>query len=200
MEIQNGIETKLSFALNLYENLDRLIPSKSDERLSKLSTYLRQLPFHCSKERNATFRNVASVRFKLQNLNSVIIGGGFKNSSKMDQIIAQEYLNKPMKLKVDAERIISGAKKLNPTDFDVNDIDEFEFYEGRIIFTLHKKRERNQKLRHNFLKRYTSNSLSCDNLRVNTPRSTLYPTRSIFRNSSHSTAGYGRETKTKYRK
>jgi len=74
-------------ALELYHDLNGVIPSSEDSRVRALSSLLQDLPFHQGSLKNDSFRNPDGVAFKLQNIRSVATGKGLSNTSEMDQLI-----------------------------------------------------------------------------------------------------------------
>lgn len=69
-------------ALELYQSRNGKILGPADERVTELSTVLRSFPHHSQEARKSSFRNPDGVAFKLQNIRSVNIGTGLKNTSK----------------------------------------------------------------------------------------------------------------------
>jgi 5-methylcytosine-specific restriction enzyme A len=81
----------------------------------------------------------------------------------MDREVVAEFKDWPEKLIGIAMRIVDAASKLEPSDFSQTDPSEEEiYYEGNIVFTLHKKRERNRQLRKKLIKQRSEVGLSCE--------------------------------------
>lgn len=159
----NWDRDEIVLALHLYETLNGVIPSKDDSNLEELSSLLRGLPHHEHQSKNATFRNTAGVRFKLQNIQYLVTGSGLDHSSELDKVVVKEFSGRSAELAKLAARITQAATELDPTDFYGDDGSEGdEFYEGRVVFTLHRKRERNRSLRQKLINRRRRDGLACD--------------------------------------
>lgn len=166
----NWDRDEIVLALHLYETLGGVIPSKDDSRLQALSDLLRSLPHHESQRKSETFRNIAGVRFKLQNFQNIRTGAGLDHTSALDRAVVEEFSRQPGKLAEMATRISTAASKLEPSDFFGSDTSEDEeFYEGNIIFALHRKRERGRGLRRKFLTRRGAMGLVCDICQLRKP-------------------------------
>lgn len=149
-------------ALNLYFDCHEQIPSRSDARVKDLSNLLRQLPYHRSASRVESFRNADGVTFKLQNLRSVATGKGLGNVSGTDRQIWTEFGLYPEKVKQLAGLIRLGVELTKSVHEGVQD-DEEEFFEGRVLTELHKRIERDPKIRQRILAtRRKLGSLTCD--------------------------------------
>jgi 5-methylcytosine-specific restriction protein A len=148
-------------ALDLYFKCDGKMPSATDARVGELSLLLRSLPLHLTPLRTETFRNPDGVAFKLKNLNSVAIGGGFGNVSETDRRVWAEFGGHRDKVKRLAE-LIRVALVVESMEVAAGDQEE-EFFEGRLLTTLHKKKERHPKIRGKLLtSRRKRGALHCD--------------------------------------
>lgn len=160
----NREETILAFDLLIMK--EGRVPPKSDEDLVALSKYLRGLPYHPIEKRNPTFRNVDGVAFKLGNLRSVITGTGLKNVSAMDREVVRDLGEDSGRVKQLAEAIRGARSLLTREDFpqevDLEVSDEEAFFEGRMIWRLHRKRERNSSVRRRLLIERSRRGLSCE--------------------------------------
>jgi len=156
----NWSREEIVLALDLYNRFGRRIPSESHVEVIKLSNLLRNFPYHAIARRNPTFRNPAGVSFKLQNLHSVITGKGLKNASKLDRLVVDEFADKTAVVTDLAKRISSGIEQFDEGSITSQEELEEEFHEGRMIFTLHKNRERSKSLRKNLLKK--NSKLCCE--------------------------------------
>lgn len=148
-------------ALELYFEFDGNPPSKSAPAVSELSEFLRQLPYHSAAQKNSTFRNVDGVHFKVQNLRSALTGVGLSNTSMMDRTISAEFGDRREEVSRLARLIRSTAGTLDLDDFDMSDDFEEEFYEGKSVFAVHRKVERNSSIRKKLLSNLTDHQLSC---------------------------------------
>ena len=157
-------------ALGLYFECDGKIPQKDDQRVLELSKFLRSLPYHNTPAQKESFRNPTGVAFKLQNLRQVATGKGLSNVSEMDRKVWAEFGSHPEKVKEITKLIREGVKIAEALQ-GLPDNDECdEFLEGKIITEIHKRRERDPKVRKHLLaKRRKTGVLSCDICSVRPP-------------------------------
>ena len=151
-------------ALNLYQKLGGQVPGPHDHRIIELSQRLRALPIHHGAEKRDSFRNPAGVAFKLQNIRQVATGHGLGNVSALDRVMWEEYGEKPELVQqlVDAIGAEVTSGQVNEAEVAAVEEDE-EFIEGRVLTAVHRRRERNPKLRERFLhKRRGAGTLKCD--------------------------------------
>jgi len=152
-------ETILALDLLLSNGLEAL-PVTHPEVI-ELSSILRSLPSNLERARKPSFRNPTGVVFKLQNLINVATGKGLGNVSAMDRIIWRELGQRKLKVREIRNLILALAPETSSsyTDVDLSD----EFPEGRIITLIHKRREREPKVRKKLLEaRRRALTLSCD--------------------------------------
>ena len=151
---------EIVLALDLYFSCKGSIPRSDDARVQELSRLLRSLPYFSVAARKATFRNPAGVAFKLQNIRQVASAKGLDHVSGTDRRIWMEFGRHPEKVHRLAVLIRRGIEALGQAD---EDPDEEEFAEGRLMTALHKRRERNRKVRARLLAaRERNGRLSCD--------------------------------------
>src|SRR5690242_3505803 len=100
----NWTRDETILALDLYLSTSA-IADRHDERVKELSALLQRLPYHAAHERKGSFRNAASVFFKLQNLRQVATGEGLSNVSAMDRRVWAEFGDSPDRVKKLAELI-----------------------------------------------------------------------------------------------
>lgn len=134
-------------ALDLYFEVRPNVPSSADPKVIALSSLLKTLPIHPVETRKGSFRNPASVAFKLQNLRSAETGSGLSNKSQMDTSIWNEFGSKANEVKILAESIRKASLTLGSTYETQDPEDSIEFNEGKILFRLHRYRERSENLR-----------------------------------------------------
>lgn len=134
-------------ALDLYFECAGNMPSGKDARVRKLSKLLRRLPFHGTALRKESFRNPDGVAFKLQNLRQVATGKGLGNVSEMDRRVWAEFGSHPDKVRQLAGLIQAGVATAELLQEGFESRDEDEFFEGRVLTELHKRRERDPNLR-----------------------------------------------------
>lgn len=149
-------------ALDLYFECAGNIPSSDDARLQKLSNLLRRLPYHSAASKKESFRNPDGVAFKLQNIRQVATGKGLGNVSEMDRAVWAEFGSNRDKVKELASLIQAGVAVAESFQ-DAPESLEDEFFEGRVLTEVHKRRERDAKLRERLLTlRRRMGRLTCD--------------------------------------
>jgi 5-methylcytosine-specific restriction protein A len=150
-------------ALALYFESSKSLPSRTDPRVRKLSELLRSLPYHASASKEESFRNSDGVAFKLQNLHNVATGKGLGNVSEMDRQIWSEFGSRPDETRLLAELIRAGVKFASTMPEAVESHEDDEFFEGRLLTEVHKRRERNPNVRKRLLaSRQRLGRLACD--------------------------------------
>lgn len=150
-------------ALEAYFALAGKNPSAKDPLVIALSRTLRALPYHGEAARKPTFRNPDGVAFKVQNLRSRETGKGLGNVSRMDRDIWDEFGANPTEVTRLATLIRAGiAADHQTTSPAVDEAEDIEFYEGRLLTQSHMRRERSPGLRKALLKKRQDNSLHCD--------------------------------------
>lgn len=146
-------------ALDLYLSCKGVIPSRNDRRVNELSALLRKLPYHEVAARKSSFRNADGVAFKLQNIRQVATGKGLGNVSETDREVWADFGSQPEKVRGLAE-LIRREIQIGSRDIDG---DEEEFAEGRLVTSLHRRRERSPKVRkYLLLTRRRDGLLRCD--------------------------------------
>lgn len=149
-------------ALDLYFTCNGKMPSSADARVRELSTLLRSLPYHQGTHRNERFRNPDGVAFKLQNLHKVATGKGLGNVSKTDRSVWAELGLRRQEVAKLADLIRRSLKVAELESYPIAEEDE-EFFEGRLLTTFHKTKERHRKIRGKLLaSRRRRGTLSCD--------------------------------------
>lgn len=160
----NWTRDETLLALHLYQRLGGQVPGPDDQQIIALSQRLRSLPVHRAAEKRDSFRNPAGVAFKLQNIRQVATGHGLGNVSSLDRAMWQEFGGAPELVQrlVDAIAVEVASGEVDAAAVAAVDDDE-EFAEGRVLTALHRKRERNPKLRSRLLfKRQEAGTLRCD--------------------------------------
>jgi 5-methylcytosine-specific restriction protein A len=141
---------------------EKKIPGSRHAKVIELSRLLTQMPWH--SRRTLTFRNAAGIALKLQNLKSIETGQGMSNSSAMDRQVLSEFVDQPAQLSEIAASIRRGvgfAKSLGVVEADLNL--DVVFTEGRLLTAIHLRRERDPRLRREFLRqRQDHNRCFCD--------------------------------------
>jgi len=155
-------------ALELFFDAGMVALSDSDKRVVELSQALRSLPGNEFRAKNPSFRNPAGVAFKLSNLQSVATGKGFANSSATDLAVWRQFESRRPKVREIAHFIRKFAAEA-PLHSSQEE-EDFEFAEGRIFTAMHRRIERNRKLRAAlFRDRLKKGALSCDSCGTTNP-------------------------------
>ena len=150
-------------ALKAYFALAGRNPSAKDPLIIALSQALRALPYHGEAARKPTFRNPDGAAFKVQNLRSRETGKGLGNVSRMDRQIWDEFGANPSEVTRLATLIRAGiAAEQRVAAPEVDEAEEIEFYEGRLLTQRHMRRERSAGLRKALLKKRQGDAMHCD--------------------------------------
>ena len=114
----------------------------------ELSDVLRRLPLHPVEERTPTFRNPNGVSRKLADIQTHEPGyiGKPTSGSRLDEEVWAVYGNERQAVHNLAAVIRSGMGTVTAEEDDEAEVDAAH-REGRIVYRLHRKRERDPKLR-----------------------------------------------------
>lgn len=141
---------ELILALDLYFNIK---PSEIDSGSSKvieLSRILNKLPIHEDRVDLERFRNPNGVAMKLSNFRRFdpnYSGKGLERGGKMEKDIWNEFAQNREYLKQITKNIIEKMESISDSSTNQNgDEDELEFPEGKVLYRVHRQRERNRKL------------------------------------------------------
>lgn len=157
-------EEETILALDVYLSSGRKAISKHDPRISELSALLHRIPWPTDTTKNDRFRNRAGVYMKLMNLRSVDLGRGLRNTTT-DRAVFAKYGNQSeivsrLASKIRAE--ILGESALLAAELQLDD-DDTPYPEGRILTAMHRRRERNPKLRQKLIsRRKKQGALHCE--------------------------------------
>ena len=141
-------------ALDLYYSLESCKMNASNPEVIKLSELLNRLPIHINRPDQDKFRNANGVNLKLGNFKHYdpdYGGEGLKGGSKLDKEVLEEFYGKKQELKTIANKIkstidnTSVVEKLYAISNEQDD-DSYFVKEGKVIYKLHKLRERNSKI------------------------------------------------------
>jgi len=138
---------ELILALDLYFRIDPVRASEHDPDVQALSSVLRELPVHSVRPGSEDFRSPNSVHMKLSNflrLDPGYAGAGLSRGGRLEEEIWNEFADNHELLAATAAAIVAskGSVSAAQVDAEVPSADE-EFQEGRLLTTLHKRRERN---------------------------------------------------------
>jgi len=141
---------ELILALDLYFRVSPLHTSEKHPEIVALSKLLNKLPIHTDRPEANVFRNENGVYMKLCNflrLDPGYQGKGLKAGGKLEETIWKEFAGNRDNLRKVASAIRLGYPTASnePLPPSVEDNEE-EFLEGRVLTTMHKRRERNQSL------------------------------------------------------
>lgn len=145
---------EIILALDLYYTIEPKEMDNKNPMVIELSEYLNKLPIHKEREVNKKFRNPNGVGLKLSNFKAIdpdFDGKGMSSYSKTDKIIFFEFRGKNRELKSIANQIKSTItnQEINQKLYLIPNEEDDEFYsvrEGRVIYKLHKLRERDNKI------------------------------------------------------
>ena len=139
-------------ALNLYFDENRGTIESTNSKIIELSELLNKLPIHSNRPDEEKFRNPNGVTLKLGNflaLDPNYSGKGMESYSKLDEAVFSEYFENVIELRDVAE----GIKKITlSSDYSANvssietDENEENVREGKVLYKMHKVRERDRKI------------------------------------------------------
>ncbi len=139
-------------ALNLYFDENRGTIESNNPKIIELSELLNQLPIHSNRPDEEKFRNPNGVTLKLGNflaLDPNYSGKGMESYSKLDEAVFNEYYENLIELRDVAE----GIRKITlSSDYSANvssietDENEENVREGKVLYKMHKVRERDRKI------------------------------------------------------
>lgn len=142
---------ELILALNCYISNFPKIPGKTSKEVIELSGTLNKLSQVLSSDTSVTFRNENGVYMKMMNFhanNPQHQNAGLRSGGKLDQLIFDEFYQRPKELKKVAEAItllvenegfVIEARSQDETEGE-------DAQEGRILTRIHKYRERDPKI------------------------------------------------------
>jgi len=145
---------EIILALDLYFSPNRGSVEARNPNVIQLSELLNKLPLFAIKPDEERFRNPNGVSLKLSNflaIDPAYPGKGMHSYSKLDKEIFEEFMNDRELLRVIAEQIkkvISNEtlkQQLTQIEDDEATLND-SVQEGRVLYKLHKYKERNQKI------------------------------------------------------
>lgn len=154
MKSPNWHRDEIILALDLYYSLEPKEMDNKNPKIIQLSEFLNILPIHNARFHNHKFRNPNGVGLKLSNFKAIdpdFTGKGMDRFSKQDKEIFFEFKEKINELKSIANQIKNTVSnnEINQKLYTVTNEDDDEVNcakEGRVIYKLHKLRERGSKL------------------------------------------------------
>ncbi len=141
-------------ALDLYHSIEAREMDSKNPKVIEVSEILNKLPIHTERVDNIKFRNPNGVSMKLNNFKAIdpdYDGKGMDRYSKLDEEVFFEFQNNIIGLNKIAEKIKNTVSnsELTKNLYRIGDDEEDEqiqVKEGKVIYKLHKHRERNPKL------------------------------------------------------
>ncbi|MGE8021527.1 HNH endonuclease [Peribacillus frigoritolerans] len=137
---------ELILALDLYFRHNPNHISSKHEEVVKLGKLLNSLPIH-GNQANANFRNPNGVYMKMCNFlrfDPNYKGKGLERGSKLEEEVWDKFYNDKNKLHNIAQSIISSVNyEKEEVSKSISIDEEEEFPEGKVLYRLHKQRERN---------------------------------------------------------
>ena len=145
---------EIILALDLYHSLEPGQIHGRNPVVIELSEVLNRLPIFDVRPDAVKFRNPNGVGLKLSNFLSIdpeYHGKGMQSYSKLDEQVFNEFYGKRYELNKIANSIRNAVKDVNLNNklYKITENDEesdFVFKEGKVLYKLHKYRERNSKL------------------------------------------------------
>lgn len=139
---------ELILALDLYlTHRGEMGFGKRTPQVVKLSTLLRGLGIFPEATRTTLkFRNPDSVAMKIHNFEAIDPshpGKGMPHSGQGDQVVWDEWSDRPDELAATAAAIRVNGKS-GAAEAETGEAEEYEADEGRILYRLHRRRERDQ--------------------------------------------------------
>lgn len=141
-------------ALDLYYNLESGQMNSNNPEVIKLSELLNRLPIHINRPDSEKFRNANGVNLKLGNFKHYdpdYAGEGLKGGSKLDEAVLNEFYGERLLLKSIANKIKAAVENKSVVDelYSIPNEEDDTLHsvkEGKIIYKLHKLRERDSKI------------------------------------------------------
>ncbi|MFX4263094.1 HNH endonuclease [Pelotomaculum propionicicum] len=141
---------ELILALDLYFRHNPSHISPAHDEVKKLSDILNTLPIHTERPITEKFRNPNGVYMKLCNFlryDPDYHGVGLQRGGQLEKEIWNEFAYRQGYLHRVASVIVDSMKSSNnEIHEDIDDDEESEFPEGKILYRKHRIRERNRKL------------------------------------------------------
>ncbi len=144
---QAWMRDELILALDLYIREGQSASLASREELSAV---LRAIPVEPELCDEPKFRSPQSIAYKLHNFVGIDPSNpasGFPHGGRGDQLVWDEFADDEPRLSTTAAAIRANLGAISQMDVEEIDDDLTEAEEGRVLTGVHKKRERNSKLR-----------------------------------------------------
>lgn len=144
---QAWMRDELILALDLYLREGRGASLGSREELSEA---LRSIPVEPELCDDPKFRSAQSIAYKLHNFVGIdpsTTAAGFPHGGRGDQLVWDEFANDELHLSATAAAIRANLGAISQREVEETEDDITEAQEGRVLMGVHKKRERDGKLR-----------------------------------------------------
>ena len=142
------VRDELILALDVYLSHRPQWPAAAEVRA--LSAVLKALPIHPQRAKWPTFRNANGVNMKLANFAAIDpdhSAEGLRRGGRLEQLVWDEYAHRPAELRATAEAIRRATSTPAVDGILGSEVDdEASAPEGRVLFRLHRYRERDSKL------------------------------------------------------
>jgi 5-methylcytosine-specific restriction protein A len=141
---------ELILALDLYFRINPLHTNKENPEIRGLSELLNALPIHRGSVKGGNFRNSTGVYMELCNFlrfDPNYSGKGLRRGAKLQEEVWSEFAADLPRLRRTAEAIKQNYQSaLLSGEEDRGEAEDEEYPEGKILFKLHRVRERNATL------------------------------------------------------
>jgi len=145
---------EIILALDLYCTIEPKEMDNKNSKVIELSEILNKLPIHRERKENQKFRNPNGVGLKLSNFKAIdpeFDGKGMSSYSISDKEVFFEFEGKNEELNYIANQIkkITLNQEVNQKLNRIHDEEDDEIHsvkEGKVIYKLHKLRERDNKI------------------------------------------------------
>lgn len=141
------VRDEVILALDLYLRSGRRQLAETHEEVVLLSGVMRMLPIHSPESRDPTFRNPAGISMVLGNFLGIDpehVGTGLGRHNHLQQEVWDQFAGVPERLREIARSIVAASGR---EVADAIQVEEGEcFPEGRILTSLHFRRERSRRI------------------------------------------------------
>lgn len=144
---------ELILALDFYFRYPPYSISQTHSELIELSEIFNRLPIHTERPDQGKFRNPNGVYMKLCNFlrfDPNYQGKGLSAGGKLEEVIWKQFSSDKTQLrqlaKLIAESVLENKAEIHDNYRVFTDEDEEDFFEGKVLYRRHRRRERNQSL------------------------------------------------------
>jgi 5-methylcytosine-specific restriction enzyme A len=142
---------ELILALDLYFRVSPSHTNDKNPEIVSLSNFLQELPLFSETDKQSHFRSPNSIYMKLCNfltLDPSYKGKGLSSHSKLDKEIWDAYFQRRDELKSIAKLLRESPNYSKQIRYDLENIKVADkpFFEGSVIFSMHRLHERNKSI------------------------------------------------------